>query len=123
MIKKIPFGKPNISKTEIEGILEVIESGILVHGKVTREFENAFAKRIGVKDAISVSSCTAGLHLSLFVNNIGPGDRVAVPAMTHVSTAHVIELQGATPVFIDVKKDTGNMDADLLYKESINGPL
>lgn len=119
----IPFGKPNISEKEIEGMIKVMESGILVHGQKTKEFEDEFAKRIGTNNAISVSSCTAGLHLSLFVNNIGPGDRVAVPAMTHVSTAHVIELQGAIPVFIDVKKDTGNMDTDILHKESKNGSL
>lgn len=121
MINHIPFGKPNITEKEIEGIIKVMESGILVHGNVTKNFEEAFAKRIGVKNSVSVSSCTAGLHLSLFVNNIGPGDRVAVPAMTHVSTAHVIELQGAMPVFIDVKKDTGNMNPDLLYDEFKNG--
>ena len=121
MINNIPFGKPNITEKEIEGIIKVMESGILVHGNVTKNFEEAFAKRIGVKNSVSVSSCTAGLHLSLFVNNIGPGDRVAVPAMTHVSTAHVIELQGAMPVFIDVEKDTGNMNSDLLYDEFKNG--
>ena len=121
MSQQIPFGKPNITEKEIQGILTVMESGILVHGNVTKNFEEAFSKRIGVKNAVSVSSCTAGLHLSLFVNNIGPGDRVAVPAMTHVSTAHVIELQGAIPIFIDVKKETGNMDPELLYNEFKNG--
>ena len=91
--------------------------------RIHKKFEEAFASRANVKNAIAVSSCTAGLHLSLFVNNIGPGDRVAVPAMTHVSTAHVIELQRATPVFIDVKKETGNMDPELLSNEIKKEPL
>lgn len=120
MNKFIPFGKPNISSIEIELVKEVLESGILVHGDYTRRFEESFADRIGVKHAIAVSSCTAGLHLSLFVNNINKGSKVAVPAMTHVATSHVVELQGATPLFIDVDKKTGNIDVDLLEKEVSN---
>lgn len=123
MNSSIPFGKPNLSEEELLGVSKVLNSGILVHGEYTKKFEEAFAIRANVKNAVSVSSCTAGLHLSLFVNNIGPGDRVAVPAMTHVSTAHVIELQRATPVFIDVKKETGNMDPELLSDEIKKGPL
>lgn len=116
MYKSIPFGKPNINELEIDAIKKVMESGILVHGDYTKKFEAAFAERIGTKNAIAVSSCTAGMHLSLFVNDIKTGDKVAVPAMTHVSTAHVVELQGATPIFIDVDPNTGNMSPSLLKK-------
>lgn len=116
MSKFIPFGKPNINHKEIDAINKVMESGILVHGNYTKDFERVFAERIGTRNAIAVSSCTAGLHLSLFVNQIKEGDKVAVPAMTHVSTAHVIELQGATPIFIDVDPETGNMNPLLLNK-------
>ncbi len=98
----IPFGKPQIDEAEIEAVANVLRSGILVHGTCTSTFEEEFAARVGTKYAIAVSSCTAGLHLSLFVNNIGPGDFVAVPAMTHVATAHSVELQSATPIFIDI---------------------
>ncbi|HAE02791.1 MAG TPA: cell wall biogenesis protein, partial [Rhodospirillaceae bacterium] len=59
--------------------------------------------------------------LTLFTRNIGPGDRVAVPAMTHVATAHSVELVGAQPVFIDVDPATGNMDPAAL--EAVDGPL
>lgn len=116
MHKFIPFGKPNINEKEIEAISKVMESGILVHGEYTKRFEESFSKRIGTKNAVAVSSCTAGLHLSLFVNDINAGDKVAVPAMTHVSTAHVVELQGAKPIFIDVDPETGNMNPSLLKK-------
>ena len=116
MNKFIPFGKPNINEKEIEAISKVMESGILVHGEYTKRFEESFSKRIGTKNAVAVSSCTAGLHLSLFVNDINKGDKVAVPAMTHVSTAHVVELQGAKPIFIDVDPETGNMNPSLLKK-------
>jgi dTDP-4-amino-4,6-dideoxygalactose transaminase len=63
-----------------------------------------------VKHAISVASCTAGLHLGLFAHDIKTGDEVIVPAMTHVATAHVVELCGAKPVFVDVGETDGNIN-------------
>ncbi len=119
MQRKIPFGKPILGEDELEGIQNVLKTGILVHGKETSRFEEEFAKRVGVKYAIAVSSCTAGLHLALFSLKIGIGDKVAVPAMSHVATAHVVELQGATPVFIDIDPITGNMDPKKLEQESL----
>lgn len=111
---QIPFGRPNIGDEEIAAVTEVLRSGTLVHGAYTHAFEEAFAARIGVRHAIAVSSCTAGLHLALFARGIGAGHRVVVPAMTHVATAHVVELQGATPVFVDVDPSTGNLDVEAL---------
>ena len=117
----IPFGKPQLDADAFDAVRSVLESGMLVHGTVTPAFEAAFAQRIGAAEAVAVSSCTAGLHLTLFTRNIGPGDRVAVPAMTHVATAHSVELVGAQPVFIDVDPATGNMDPAAL--EALDGPL
>jgi dTDP-4-amino-4,6-dideoxygalactose transaminase len=117
----IPFGRPILDDAVFERVRTVLESGILVHGEVTPAFEAAFAERIGAAHAVAVSSCTAGLHLTLFVQGIGPGDRVVVPAMTHVATAHSVELQGAEPVFVDVDPATGNMDPAAL--EAVEGPL
>ncbi|MDF1747978.1 MAG: DegT/DnrJ/EryC1/StrS family aminotransferase [Alphaproteobacteria bacterium] len=117
----IPFGKPQLDADAFDAVRAVLESGMLVHGTVTPAFEKAFAERIGVAEAVAVSSCTAGLHLTLFTRGIGPGDRVAVPAMTHVATAHSVELVGAEPVFIDVDPATGNMDPAAL--EALDGPL
>jgi len=117
----IPFGKPQLDTDVFDAVRTVLESGMLVHGTVTPAFELAFAQRIGAAEAVAVSSCTAGLHLTLFTRNIGPGDRVAVPAMTHVATAHSVELVGAEPVFIDVDPATGNMDPAAL--EAVEGPL
>lgn len=111
---QIPFGRPYIGDEEIAAVTDVLRSGTLVHGAQTHAFEAAFAERVGVRHAIAVSSCTAGLHLALFVRGIGPGNRVVVPAMTHVATAHVVELQGATPVFVDVDPATGNLDVEAL---------
>ncbi len=116
--QSIPFGRPQISDAEIDAVVSVLKSGMLVHGKTTTDFEAAFADRAGSKHAIAVSSCTAGLHLTLFAHEIGPGDLVAVPAMTHVATAHSVELTGAKPLFIDVDPTTGNMDPALLAEKT-----
>jgi len=110
----IPFGRPMLSDRELDLVKRVLSGSTLVHGPMTKEFEEAFAARVGASHAISVSSCTAGLHLSLLAMGVGPGDEVIVPAMTHVATAHAVEYRGAKPIFVDVLDETGNIDGDLL---------
>ena len=110
----IPFGQPTIGEEERELALKVLSGTRLVHGPLAAEFEQKIAARVGVKHAVSVSSCTAGLHLILLANKIGPGDEVIVPAMSHVASAHVVEFCGAKPVFVDVCDATGNIDLDLI---------
>jgi perosamine synthetase len=106
----IPFAKPLVSGEETRAVLDVLASGTFVHGPYNKAFEARFAERIGTRYAISVSSCTAALHLSLFASGVGVGDTVAVPAMTHVATAHAVEYCGARPIFVDSEPTTGNMD-------------
>lgn len=108
----IPFGRPLLDAEEIEAVTRVLSGPTLVHGPVSHEFEQRFAERIGSRHAVALSSCTAGLHLSLLVNGVGPGDAVAVPAMTHVATAHAVEFCGARPRFVDVEADSGNIDPE-----------
>jgi perosamine synthetase len=107
---KIPFGRPMLDAEELEAVSRILSGPQLVHGPATAEFEKRFAERCGAKHATAVSSCTAGLHLSLFVKDIGAGDEVIVPAMTHVATAHAVEFCRARPVFVDVEPGTGNID-------------
>ena len=111
-MRNIPFGKPLIGAEEKEAVMQVLNSPILVHGPKTKAFETAFASYAGAPYAISVSSCTAAMHLSYFYLGISKGDEVIVPAQTHTATAHAVELCGAKPVFIDSEKDTGNIDLD-----------
>jgi len=110
----IPFGRPMLGAEEAAAVAQVLAGPQLVHGPVARDFEQAFAARAGVDHAVSLSSCTAGLHLSLLASGIGPGDAVLVPAMTHVATAHAVEHCGATPVFVDVDPKSGNIDPERL---------
>lgn len=113
-MKKIPFGKPLIDDSEKKAVLSVLDSSILVHGSTTTQFENKFSKYTKAPNAVSVSSCTAGMHLIYFALGYGPGDEVIVPAQTHVATAHSVELTGAKPVFIDSELNSGNIDIDAI---------
>jgi perosamine synthetase len=106
----LPFGKPLIGLEERNAVAEVLSSPILVHGPKAIEFENEFAKFTGAPHAVSVSSCTAGMHLIYFTLGIGPGDEVIIPAQTHIATAHAAELTGAKTVFVDAESETGNID-------------
>ena len=111
---KIPFGKPMLGEEEKKLVQEVLDGNILVHGPKAGVFEEKFAEFTGAKYCVSVSSCTAGMHLLYFTLGIGQGDEVIVPAQTHVATAHAVELTGAKAVFVDVDLKTGNIDPALV---------
>lgn len=118
--RNIPFGKPIIGSEELNAVMDVLNSPILVHGPKAKEFEKVFASYTGSMYATSVSSCTAGLHLAYFYKEIGQGDEVIVPAQTHTATVHAVEYVGAKPVFIDAEKETGNIDTDQIEKAITN---
>lgn len=109
-MRNIPFGRPMIDHREQDAVKQVLDGPILVHGPVSAHFEQAFADFTDAPCAVSVSSCTAGMHLLYFALGYGPGDEVIVPAQTHVATAHAVELTGARPVFVDAEPHTGNID-------------
>lgn len=106
----IRISQPQIGEAEREAVLAVLDSGQLVNGPVTRQFEEAFAQQVsGTSEAIAVSSGTAALHLALLAHGIGPGDEVITPAFSFQATANMILAAGAKPVFVDVADD-GNID-------------
>jgi dTDP-4-amino-4,6-dideoxygalactose transaminase len=108
--KHIPFGKPLIGKEEKKAVEKVLSGPILVHGPESEEFESSFASFTKAPHAVSVSSCTAGMHLIYHALGFGQGDEVIVPSQTHVATAHAVELTGARPIFVDAESTTGNID-------------
>ena len=110
----IPFGKPIIGSEEKDAVMKVLDGPTLVHGPIATKFEQDFSKFTEAPYAVSVSSCTAGMHLIYFALGYGPGDEVIVPAQTHVATAHAVELTGAKPVFVDAEISTGNINIDLI---------
>ena len=113
-MREIPFGRPIIGDAERNAVLDVLSGPILVHGPRSAAFERAFAEWTGAPHAVSVSSCTAGMHLVYFALGYGPGDEVLVPAQTHTATAHAVELTGAKAVFVDAEAATGNISIDAI---------
>jgi len=105
---------------EIAAVTEVLLSGWMGLGPKTAEFEEAFARYIGVPYAVGTNSATSALHLALKLLDIGPGDGVVVPAITFVSTAHAVAYTGAKPVFVDVDERTMNLDFDSI-EERVTG--
>lgn len=113
-IINIPIARTDLSETEIMSVLEPLKSGWLVQGNKVKSFEEKWKNFTGVENALAVTSCTSGLHLSVVALGLKPGDEVIVPAFTWISTANIVEHQGATPIFCDINLDTFNIDADLI---------
>ncbi len=113
----IPFALPSIGKEEEEAVISVLRSGWLTTGSVVAEFERSFAEMLNIKYAVALSSATAGLHLSLMALNTKRGDFIITTPYTFASVAEVSCNMNAHPCFIDIEKDTFNMDPFLLEKQ------
>ena len=113
-LDRIAFALPDIGNEEITAVVDCLKSGWITTGPRTRDFEAAFAARLGVKHAVAVNSCTAALHLALEAVGVRPGDEVLIPAMTFAATAEIVHYLGAKPVLMDCDAATLNMDATAL---------
>src|SRR5579885_1257488 len=100
----LPYCLPLIGEEEIAEVVDSIRGGWVTTGPKVKRFEDNFARYVGAKHAIAVSSCTAGLHIALKALDIGPGDDVIVPTLTFCATANVVAHLGATPVLVDVNE-------------------
>lgn len=114
--RMLPFGPPCFGDEEIAEIVDTLKSGWISTGPKTKQFEQEFAAYVGAKYAVGLNSCTAGLHLSLVVSGIGPGDEVIVPPLTFGATANVVEHVGARPVFADIDPETLCIDRNEIEK-------
>jgi UDP-4-amino-4-deoxy-L-arabinose-oxoglutarate aminotransferase len=112
----LPFSRPAMGDEEIAAVTQVLKSGWITTGPKNQELEQLFCQTFGCKHAIAVSSATAGMHVTLMALNIGPGDEVITPSQTWVSTINMITLLGATPVFVDVDRDTLMTNAEHIAK-------
>lgn len=102
----IPFCRPSIGDEEIEAVSTVLRSGWITTGPQNQALESLFCEMFGCQHAVAVCSATAGMHVTLMALGIGPGDEVITPSQTWVSTVNLICLLGATPVFVDIDRDT-----------------
>jgi len=108
----IPLVKVYMDNDIKKAVLEVLDSGWYILHEKTREFEKKFAEFCGVKNAVCVSSGTAGIFLSLLALDIKRGDEVIIPSFSFVSTATPIIEVGAKPVFVDIEKKTYTVDPE-----------
>lgn len=105
-MNKIPLIKPHIPADTMQRVADVLASGQLTEGAVTREFEARFRDYVGARHALAVCNCTVGLELALRAIGIGPGDEVIVPDYTYPASASAVTMLGATAVLVDVEPDT-----------------
>ena len=111
----IPLTRPSTDEAELAAVAEVMASGWLAgQGPRSTALEQGFAELTGRSHAVALNNCTAGLHLALAGLGVGPGDEVLVADYSFPATGHAVLYCGATPVFVDVRADTGTMDPDLV---------
>ncbi|MEJ2793726.1 dTDP-4-amino-4,6-dideoxygalactose transaminase [Iodobacter sp. LRB] len=111
----IPFAKPFIVGKELFYIAQaVINGSISGDGQFTRRCQAWLETELHCKKVLLTQSCTAALEMSAILADVGPGDEVIMPSFTFVSTANAFVLRGATPVFVDIRPDTLNLDESLV---------
>lgn len=113
-MSKIPLIKPYITREIKEKVCEVLDSGFLTEGSVTKEFEEKVREYIGCRHTLAVTSCTTGLEMALRALGIGAGDEVIVPDYTYPATAAVVSIVGANIVLVDISKETMLINYDAL---------
>jgi len=114
-VYRIPVAEPVLGQRELDYVTDCIKTGwVSSQGKYVMEFERRMADYCGVRHAISASNGTAALHLALLALDVGPGDEVIVPDMTFIASANTVTYTGATPVLVDVDRETWTMDIDTL---------
>ena len=118
-MKAIPFVDPNTQHAAIrdeitDAIDKVLSQCDFILGQKVQEFEQAFAKFVGVEHAIGVSNGLDALRLALMALDVGPGDEVILPANTYIATALAVSAVGARPALIDCDPQTYNIDVSLV---------
>lgn len=108
---KIPFNKPFTIGAELENIAAAVRGGHLSgDGPFTQRCHRWLEERLSARRALLTHSCTAALEMAAILCDLEPGDEVIMPSFTFVSTANAFVLRGATPVFVDIRSDTLNLD-------------
>jgi dTDP-4-amino-4,6-dideoxygalactose transaminase len=113
----IRFNEPCLAGRELEYVGQAVAGGHLSgDGPFTRGCHALLEHHVGCRKALLTTSCTHALEMAALLLDIGPGDEVIVPSFTFVSTANAFVLRGATPVFVDIRPDTLNLDETLVAR-------
>jgi dTDP-4-amino-4,6-dideoxygalactose transaminase len=116
----IPVARPLLDEREAEAARRVILSGWVSQGPEVAAFEREFAEAVGARHACAASSCTTALHLALAACGVSSGDEVVTVSHSFIATSNAIRYCGATPVFVDIQRETYNIDPSLV--EAAIGP-
>jgi len=116
-MRKIPVTKPYFTDEEAKAAAEALASGWVAQGPKVAEFEKAIASHEGVAEGVATTSCTTALHLAMVANGLGAGMDAIAPAFTFVATENAIVTTGATPVMVDIRQETFNVDTDALARK------
>lgn len=113
----ISIASPDIGQEEIDAVVAVMQSGVIVHGSKTQEFEEKFAEYCGARYAVAMNSGTAAVHAGLYAVGVSSGDEVITSPFTFVASANPILMQGAKVVFADIAESDFNIDPKEIEKK------
>jgi dTDP-4-amino-4,6-dideoxygalactose transaminase len=114
----IPFNRPYIGAEEREAVAEALEQDVLHgDGPTTDRVQKTLCDWLDVECALLTTSCTHALEMAMMTLEVGPDDEVIMPSFNFVSSANAVVLQGATPVFAEIRPDTLNLDPDAVEKK------
>jgi UDP-4-amino-4,6-dideoxy-N-acetyl-beta-L-altrosamine transaminase len=118
----IPYGKQNITKEDIQVVVDALQSDYLTQGPRIKEFEEHFANYVGSKYAVAVSNGTTALHLCTLALGVEEGDRVITTPITFAASANCVRYCGGEVVFSDINPDTYLLDIDKVKTLLENAP-
>lgn len=113
--KSIKLSRPSLGEAEKQAVMEILDTDWLTHGPKTKEFEDSFAKYIGVRNAIATNSCASALFATIAAKEIH--GEVIVPSFTFAASINAIVAAGAIPRFADIELETGNVTVDTLKEQ------
>lgn len=106
----LPYGRQEITDADIKAVTDCLKSDWLTTGPKVAEFEKAFAKKTGAREAVTFSNGTAALHAIMYAIDVKPGDEVILPAMTFAASANAVLYTGGKPIFADCEPGTLLLD-------------
>src|SRR5882672_6027141 len=112
---RVPFNVPPVGGRELDYLADVIANvRFSGNGAFTAKCQLWLKNYLAVDNVLLTNSCTTALEMAAILAEVGPGDEVIMPSFTFVSTANAVVLRGATPVFVDIRADTQNIDERLV---------
>ena len=104
----LPYSRQNISNDDIKSVIKVLKSDFITQGPNINKFEKEFAKYVGAKYAVCVTSGTAAIKIALLAAGVKPGDEVITQSFTFIAVVEAIIDVGAIPIITEIN-DTLNM--------------